>query len=81
MIEILCRQEERKPGRDRIQDINDKEIMERIIPIEQSVGRKKKTKWYGNSWRKAERSCSAGGKTDWAGEGQYNLKKEGSIRR
>lgn len=42
MIEILCRQEERKPGRDRIQDINDKEIMERIIPIEQSVGRKKK---------------------------------------
>lgn len=41
MIEILCRQEERKPGRDRIQDINDKEIMERIIPIEQRVGRKK----------------------------------------
>lgn len=62
-IEMMCRQEERKLDRDRVQDINTKETMERINPAEQMVRKKKIMETLGDRkieedlqcWRKDKR--------------------------
>lgn len=59
---MLCRQEERKLDRERVQDVNTHETMERINPTEQ-MDRKKKMSWKLLETGKEKTICNAVEKT------------------